>query len=333
MRAILILMGSASLVGAVLMASCGGGEDTEQTVVDDAGVPSGGSAASGGGCVSDNECTPQGMLCINGVCALPGDSGTGGSPGQDGTGATGGAGTGGGATGGSSTGGSATGGVSTGGSATGGVSTGGSATGGVSTGGSATGGAGTGGDGTGGTGTGGDGTGGDGTGGEGTGGDGAAGSGSGGDAGSGTGGTMECGENETLCGTECAHLDSDPDHCGSCDHACGAGQYCVARTCRNSPCDGLCFNPQSISQADDGFRAENFGTDAQCYEVQGYIPTETSSRIVCWNFGDRTLTVNGQTVECLADNGYDLEQTTDGVYCVSVSAGDPDNAGFILPIR
>jgi hypothetical protein len=330
MRAILLVMSSAGLVGAVLMAGCGGGEETEQQGVADSGVPSGGSISSGGGCVSDNQCTPQGMLCINGVCTPPGDSGIGGSggtggagatggvPGQGGSGATGGVA--GGATGGSSTGGTATGGVSTGGSATGGSGTGGSATGGTSTGGTATGGVAAGG-----------GTAGDATGGVGTGGVGAAGSGAGGDAGSGTGGSMDCAEHETLCGTECAHLDSDPDHCGNCDNACSGGQYCVARTCRSSPCDGLCSNPQSISQADDGFRAENFGTGAQCYEVVGYIPTETSSRIVCWNFGDRTLQVNGENVQCLADAGYDLVQTTDGVYCVSVSAGDPDNAGFILP--
>ena len=104
-------------------------------------------------------------------------------------------------------------------------------------------------------------------------------------------------------------------------------------TCRSSPCDGFCDDPDSVAQGEDGFRAESFGTDAQCFEVMGYVPTETSPRIVCWESGSRTLRVNGETVPCLTDEGYPLEPHPQGAYCVQVSAGDPPHAGFLLPTR
>lgn len=40
-----------------------------------------------------------------------------------------------------------------------------------------------------------------------------------------------CAEGETDCNGDCADLGSDPDHCGSCDHACEGGQECRAGQC------------------------------------------------------------------------------------------------------
>jgi hypothetical protein len=40
----------------------------------------------------------------------------------------------------------------------------------------------------------------------------------------------DCGPEEMACGPDCADLDSNPDHCGACDHSCLGGE-CTAGTC------------------------------------------------------------------------------------------------------
>lgn len=48
--------------------------------------------------------------------------------------------------------------------------------------------------------------------------------------------TLSCDPPNTTCSTTvCANLDSDPQHCGGCNHACGAGQTCVKGACSCPP--------------------------------------------------------------------------------------------------
>jgi len=44
--------------------------------------------------------------------------------------------------------------------------------------------------------------------------------------------TSSCPEGLTWCDGDCADLFNDPDRCGACDHACDAGQRCLAGVCR-----------------------------------------------------------------------------------------------------
>jgi hypothetical protein len=84
--------------------------------------------------------------------------------------------------------------------------------------------------------------------------------------------------------------------------------------------------------ATDGFRKENLGSGERCFEIDNYKPTQTNTRIVCWNFeSSRTLVVNGQAVPCLPNHGYDLPAEELGWYCVHVGAGGADDSGLILP--
>jgi hypothetical protein len=147
-------------------------------------------------------------------------------------------------------------------------------------------------------------------------------------------GICGCPTGQELCGTTCVDLSSDPAHCGSCVNACPMGQFCTDKKCLKSPCDGLCTGAELVPLSADGFREENFGTNPHCYEVQGYEPTETNARIVCWNFATgRTLSVNGATIPCTADKGEALATKRAGGYCVQVGRGGNTDAGFLLPMK
>jgi hypothetical protein len=138
----------------------------------------------------------------------------------------------------------------------------------------------------------------------------------------------------TDCGSACADLSSDPDHCGACGKACRPEQLCIQGTCKSSPCDDLCTNPEVLHGDASGFRKDPLGTGASCFAVKGYEPTKTIPKIVCWNFdSERTLTVNGQRVPCMKDPGYALTVQPDAWYCVQVSAGGADYAGFVFPME
>jgi hypothetical protein len=96
----------------------------------------------------------------------------------------------------------------------------------------------------------------------------------------------------------------------------------------------LCTNPEAVTLGTDGFRKENFGTGEHCYEVRGYDPTETKSRLVCWNFAsDRTLKVNGMTAPCLQGAAYALTAKRADGFCVQIGMGNGADAGFLFPIR
>lgn len=62
-----------------------------------------------------------------------------------------------------------------------------------------------------------------------------SGGGSGGSSGGGCGG---CAQGLSCCGDRCVNLGSDSADCGSCGHACAAGDYCNGGNCAAAPCSG-----------------------------------------------------------------------------------------------
>jgi hypothetical protein len=46
-----------------------------------------------------------------------------------------------------------------------------------------------------------------------------------------TAGACACAAGLTVCGTDCANLQSNRNHCGACGNACAAGRVCIAGTC------------------------------------------------------------------------------------------------------
>ena len=54
----------------------------------------------------------------------------------------------------------------------------------------------------------------------------------------------------TDCGGVCANLDSDPSHCGACDHACQPGEQCVLGLCECA--SGLSCSGTCVPLDDDG---------------------------------------------------------------------------------
>jgi hypothetical protein len=44
-------------------------------------------------------------------------------------------------------------------------------------------------------------------------------------------GVCDCPPETPLCGDRCANLDTDAAHCGTCEHACGAGEACEDGEC------------------------------------------------------------------------------------------------------
>jgi hypothetical protein len=143
-----------------------------------------------------------------------------------------------------------------------------------------------------------------------------------------------CPEGQSSCDGTCFDLEADHEHCGNCNTKCNGEQQCSNGECLRSPCDKICTGPENVSLGEDGFRVEPLGTSSRCFEVNGYMPTETSSRIVCWNFqGGRSLRVNGQQVACLTGDGVALDDPRAGGYCVQVGAGQSSSAGFLLPTK
>ncbi len=56
-----------------------------------------------------------------------------------------------------------------------------------------------------------------------------------------------CPPDRAMCGSWCANLNSDPDHCGTCDSPCPDDTVCMQGTCAPdcgdlTACDGGCFN-------------------------------------------------------------------------------------------
>lgn len=159
-------------------------------------------------------------------------------------------------------------------------------------------------------------------------------SGSGALAGAGAGGGCSgadcCVEGTTYCDGECVDLQTDARHCGMCGNACAQGVVCDTGICIDAPCTGLCANPRTFVLNQDGWRADNIGTAAACFASPPEYTAE-NGKLICWQFEERTLRVNGQPLPCKAEPGEPLAMPRrGGGYCVQVSSGSPDFAGFKL---
>jgi hypothetical protein len=135
-----------------------------------------------------------------------------------------------------------------------------------------------------------------------------------------------------------ADLDTDHEHCGTCEHACGIRQQCLDGYCASSPCDGICagLTVTVVPKGNNEFRQDKVGTAAGCFEVVGYEPmTPSVQRIIGWEFHNgRVMQVNGVPVTPIADPGCQLDTIPErvGGFCVHVTA-DPavDYSGFRFP--
>lgn len=85
-------------------------------------------------------------------------------------------------------------------------------------------------------------------------------------------GTIECPNNQTLCGTTCRDLAKENEHCGACDNACTDGRQCV-----DSKCDFIC-DDRNPDKCENG--CFNFMTDL---ENCGSCGNKCSDKQTCQN--------------------------------------------------
>ncbi|HEY3493732.1 MAG TPA: hypothetical protein VGK73_03555, partial [Polyangiaceae bacterium] len=143
-----------------------------------------------------------------------------------------------------------------------------------------------------------------------------------------------CPDGLTECSERCVDTEDDVENCGRCGNECPDDFFCSGGDCLRSPCDQICNNPTPVENVEDGFRIEPLGVNAGCYEVEGYNPTATDRRVVCWEFtGNRMLRVNGEQHPCLTGDGSPLDEPRAGGYCIQVTAGGASFAGILLPTR
>ncbi len=83
---------------------------------------------------------------------------------------------------------------------------------------------------------------------------------------------------DTLCGTTCTSLDSDPKNCGACGKECGAGEFCVLGTCgKVCPPPLLTCGDRCVDASRDPDHCGGCGTKCATGEVCG----PTGCGVVC----------------------------------------------------
>lgn len=80
--------------------------------------------------------------------------------------------------------------------------------------------------------------------------------------------TPACGLGRDCCGAECANLENDPRHCGTCGTVCGTGETCTAGACETTPCTATCTGGESCCGA------QCCATGQICCDPQGPVSTE-----------------------------------------------------------
>ena len=131
-----------------------------------------------------------------------------------------------------------------------------------------------------------------------------------------------CPQTQTLCGSVCATLATDPGNCGSCGKACAAGTACVAGACKSTcppgglqcPFDGgiACVNPQS-----DNLNCGACGTTC---------PTGKSCQS-----GTCQLTCPPGTLICPNEPGLCANPATDNQNCGGCSGSTDGGPGVVCP--
>ncbi|MDP9002656.1 MAG: hypothetical protein M3O46_21410 [Myxococcota bacterium] len=142
-------------------------------------------------------------------------------------------------------------------------------------------------------------------------------------------GAASCAPGQTNCAAadagalNCVTLSSDPANCGTCGHACTAGQSCSAGTCTSAPPTACTTAPCAASGANS----------AQCVGSPGGVCTPTQAIIMNYDIAH-----NGQGAgaavaigcyRCMVDNAcLDADGTTNtlGTAVTNAECGDPDPA-------
>lgn len=125
-----------------------------------------------------------------------------------------------------------------------------------------------------------------------------------------------CGSGQSLCGSTCADLATDPRFCGDCDTTCGAGELCTEGECidpddcRNdeSRCNGFTYCNRSTGECERGCDG-----DEQCGRAER-CDLETHA-CVC----------QASLVRCPPAFGDCVDVSTDLVYCGDCNTACPAN--------
>jgi len=128
-------------------------------------------------------------------------------------------------------------------------------------------------------------------------------------------------------------LQTDEEHCGSCEIACESNEECLEGHCASSPCDGICTTFSSVTLSPGmGYKRDNIGTGEVCAEVTGYDVSPEPPSLVCWNFnGPTSLELNGTVINCTGvGQEFDVPLRLGG-YCVHVAPGQSQFRGFEFP--
>jgi hypothetical protein len=118
--------------------------------------------------------------------------------------------------------------------------------------------------------------------------------GSGGMTAAGAGGlaaSIECPVGQTVCGTTCANLSSDPNHCGSCTGVCSAGTACQAGGCQaqcgagQALCGGVCktivSDPMNCGACGTTCGTGEFCVAGACGSTCPLQPCDTAGVVQC----------------------------------------------------
>ena len=117
-----------------------------------------------------------------------------------------------------------------------------------------------------------------------------------------------CPAGQNACGQTCATLLTDDSNCGSCGHACSAGEGCGDGTCLPTTCDGgacepgsVCFRGACASKACAGVICSVGQACSQGRCVCGPAHTECDGRCADLKHDDASCGACGKT--CAANEG------------------------------
>ena len=135
--------------------------------------------------------------------------------------------------------------------------------------------------------------------------------------------TVACGIGAAACGVVCRMLASDPEHCGSCEHACAPGVACVAGSCVPDCAAGELCGEQCVAIAND--EAHCGGCDAACPAGQPCVYG------ACVAANVHHLLISGQSLSCGATSPVvSAEQIYGNLsFNTGVRAGGVGLTGFI----
>lgn len=69
-----------------------------------------------------------------------------------------------------------------------------------------------------------------------------------------------CAGGKSCCGSRCVETQRDIAHCGACDNACGASQFCNGTSCREVAFNNVCANPK-LTALLDGIAIDDSASD------------------------------------------------------------------------